>query len=315
MNLPRPTALGVKFLLFWLLLVAAFLATPYSNLFFLLLTFLTLLGALSFGWTARTLGWTARTGRGGITWHLDIPATAAGVGAIPATAAGVGASMRVAAEGAGALRAPRLRVVFEGPGGTRGVAFDQLPPLGRGIYRVSRAALESVWPTGLFRLSVPLRAPADFVVYPLPADQSRTGGAAGRDADLAGDLDGGLQPSGLREFRDGDDPRRIHWKASARRGAFVVQEWAGAAAAGREAVLDRRRDAESLEQALALLTALVLEARASKEPLTIHTQGLAATFGDTHRPWEECLRFLASAQCLPLSAPPPPPTSPGTRRL
>lgn len=307
MNLPRPTALGVKFLLFWLLLVAAFLATPYSNLFFLLLTYLTLLGALSFLWTARA-------GRGGITWHLR---------SIPPTAAGLGAGLQ--SDASAALRSPHLRVIFrvilkgpgDGPGdaGPRAVALGRLPALGRGIYKIERATIESVWPTGLFRAALPLRAQAEFVVYPQPASLRESGSAEGLLADLAGDREGGMQPSGLHEFREGDDPRRIHWKASARRGGFVVKEWAGAEARGREVQLDRRRGAAALEEALSLLAALVLEAREAKEPLTLHTQGLVATFGDHHRPWEECLRFLAAADCLPPAAPPPPPTSPGTPRL
>jgi uncharacterized protein (DUF58 family) len=30
---------------------------------------------------------------------------------------------------------------------------------------------------------------------------------------------------GVREFRQGDDPRRIHWRSTARRGALVLSEW------------------------------------------------------------------------------------------
>ena len=51
----RPTGLGIKALLFYLLLVGAFLATPYSNLFFLLLVFLTVLGVCNIWWTHRNV--------------------------------------------------------------------------------------------------------------------------------------------------------------------------------------------------------------------------------------------------------------------
>ena len=40
---------------------------------------------------------------------------------------------------------------------------------------------------------------------------------------------------GVREFREGDDPRRIHWRSTARRGALIVSEWR--AEQGRQAVL------------------------------------------------------------------------------
>ena len=46
----KPTALGVKAFLFYLLLVTAFFAAPYANHFFLLLSFLTILGALNLAW-------------------------------------------------------------------------------------------------------------------------------------------------------------------------------------------------------------------------------------------------------------------------
>ncbi len=40
---------------------------------------------------------------------------------------------------------------------------------------------------------------------------------------------------GVREYREGDDPRRVHWRSTARRGALVVSEWR--AEQGREAVI------------------------------------------------------------------------------
>ncbi len=40
---------------------------------------------------------------------------------------------------------------------------------------------------------------------------------------------------GIREYREGDDPRRIHWRTTARRGTLTVSEWR--AEQGREAVI------------------------------------------------------------------------------
>ena len=47
MSRVRPTGLGVKGLAFYAVLVGAYLASPYFNLFFLLLTFVTVLGLLN----------------------------------------------------------------------------------------------------------------------------------------------------------------------------------------------------------------------------------------------------------------------------
>ena len=41
----RPTRFGIKSVVFYLVMLGAFFAAPYSNLFFLLLAFLTLAGA------------------------------------------------------------------------------------------------------------------------------------------------------------------------------------------------------------------------------------------------------------------------------
>ena len=48
-----PTALGWRGAAFYVTLVGAFFAAPYSNLFFLLLSFLTLLSLLNVWWTTR----------------------------------------------------------------------------------------------------------------------------------------------------------------------------------------------------------------------------------------------------------------------
>ncbi len=292
MSLPTPTALGVKALLFYLLMLGAYVATPYSNLFFMLLTFLTVLGALNVVWTLRNAS--------------GMRATVEEVEPVPAGAAlplrgviesdGVALAIEMEVEGAGTLRLP-----------------GELKPLPRGIYRVGRTRLVSTWPLGLLKVARPVDAPKELIVYPEPADLTE---ARGGDGDhLPGASSDYLQPAGLREYRPGDEFRAIHWRATARRGRPVVKEWDGGAGSGSEVVLDRRTDVESLEESLSLLSALACMAREQKEPLTIHSQELSATYGSGHRPWRDCFAFLAAALTLPSDAAPPPPTSPHVTRL
>ena len=69
---------------------------------------------------------------------------------------------------------------------------------------------------------------------------------------------------------------------------------------------------------LALLViggALALAAREEKEPLTVHSQGLAATYGPGHTPTEDLLRWLAEVRRLRPGGRPPPTVSPGILRL
>jgi uncharacterized protein (DUF58 family) len=192
------------------------------------------------------------------------------------------------------------------------------PPLRRGLYPVARARLVTTWPLGLFLARRPLPAPAELVVFPAPASRPEAHGGGGPLGELCGfrTVQGGLlQPSALREYRPGDPVRRIHWKASARRGELVLQEWEGGTGNGYEVVLDRRTDEETFEAGLSLLSALALAAREEKEPVTLHTQGLSATFGPKARPWPDLFRFLAGASTLGPEAAPPPPAPPEVPRL
>jgi uncharacterized protein (DUF58 family) len=304
----RPTSLGIKAALFYIVLLAAFFAAPYANLFFLLLAFLTIQALVSYVACRRNL-----TGVRAIVDELD---------PVPAH---TGAPVSVTLHGGNRTRFAlgiRLELEDQPPlvlaggvvkGETR--VAGRVPPLPRGVYPVKRASLFTTWPLGLYRLFTPVRAPAELVVYPAPAQLTGEGNAGIGDVYSALGGEGFLQPSALREYRPGDELRLVAWKASARRGSFVIKEWEGGSGAGHEAVLDRRTDPESLEQALSLLSALSLAAKEQKDLLTLHSQGLSATFGRQRRPWRELLTFLARAEALPADAPAPPAVSPDVLRL
>ena len=127
--------------------------------------------------------------------------------------------------------------------------------------------------------------------------------------------EGDLQPSGLRDHREGDSLRSVHWRASARRGKLVVLEWEGGGGEGLEVVLDRRCSSEILEEALSDLSALVLYAREAKEVLAIRSQDLNVTFGEGHEPFDRALYFMAEAQPIAADGQAPPSTSPTVLRL
>ena len=156
------------------------------------------------------------------------------------------------------------------------------------------------------------------MIYPAPAELATTRDGSGGVGDLydaLGAADGFLQPSNLREYRPGDELRLVHWKASARRTELVVKEWEGGTGSGHEVVLDRRCEPAALEEALRVVSALALAAKEQKELLTVHSQGLGATFGAGQRPWRELLEFLARAEALDKGAEPPPPVSPSILRV
>jgi uncharacterized protein (DUF58 family) len=307
-RLPVPTLLGIKALLFYALLGGAFFAAPYLNLFFLMLSFLTVLGILTLLWTAGSL-------RG----------VSAEVRSIEFTPAGIGAEVRANVDARRRVRgAVSLSLDVEGRGrvavpagqeGARSAIDGRLPGWSRGIYAVRSADLTSTWPIGMLRVRRPVSAPGEVVVYPKPADLTEAVSGEGGIGSIFGGSGGGNQPSQLRDYRPGDELRQVHWKATARRDGPVVTEWDGGAGSGAEVVLDRRADPEEFEDALSLLAAATLAAQETKETLTIHTQGLSATYGTGHEPLSTALRFLAGTTALPGDGPPPPPASPEIPRL
>lgn len=295
----------------YVVIVTAFLAAPYSNVMFLLVGFLTL------QWVLCTL-WTLANVRGVTAELSELPP-------VPA-----GAPTSIAAT----LRAPgrtrfQVTVELELEDGTRiagalaclareGRLELELPALPRGVHAVRRCLVSSSYPLGVMRARRVVPGPRELVVYPQPSAlvTARSGSRAlaellGSNAAGAGDL----QPSSLRDHRDGDELRSVHWRATARRGSLVVREWEGGGGEGLEVVLDRRAEPEALEAALELLSALAQLARTNKELLALTSQGLQATYGDGHRPWSDALRYLAAAEALPADGPPPPPVSPSVTRL
>ncbi len=314
------TLFGVRSLVFYAAVVVAYVSAPYVNLFFLLLAFLTLLWILSFVWGATSLR--------GLTVQIDdAPAVMAeSAASIPVrfdASRGrlfdVNASMDLVVPGQKKpLRASACVHVLE----DRKRAHIEVPGLSRGLYDVQRVDAWSTYPFGLLRRRMPLmEAPGEIVVYPRPTTVGdATGGRTAEDfvRDMLGSNvsgEGDMQPSGLRDHREGDSPRSIHWRASARRGKLVVLEWEGGGGEGLEVVLDRRCSEEVLEEALSDLSALVQYAREAKEVLAIRSQDLNVTFGEGHEPFDRALYFMAGAQSVPAGGQAPPSTSPTVLRL
>jgi uncharacterized protein (DUF58 family) len=102
----------------------------------------------------------------------------------------------------------------------------------RGLFRFTALRVSTKFPFGLFRKSRMVPLVNEVLVFPqvvpiarvpLPLGQTvgdRLDGQRGRHGEFYG----------LREFREGDDPRDIHWVSSARRGRAVVREYQDEAA-------------------------------------------------------------------------------------
>ncbi|MGC2063047.1 MAG: DUF58 domain-containing protein, partial [Thermodesulfovibrionales bacterium] len=96
----------------------------------------------------------------------------------------------------------------------------------RGLYPTVSLTMESSFPFILFYAKRRVDIVKDVVVYPAYYDIDLKG-----DTPLAAEGSGRIQPARtgddmvhIRHFRDGDDPRQISWKATAKRSGLMVRE-------------------------------------------------------------------------------------------
>lgn len=105
----------------------------------------------------------------------------------------------------------------------------------RGRCRFRGFVVETTFPFGLFVKSREIDVPDAAIVYPrvdMPVElPALRGGGSGEGAMRRGI---GEEFYGLREYRSGDDRRRIYWKGSARRRQLLVRETAQGAASSVE---------------------------------------------------------------------------------
>lgn len=117
-----------------------------------------------------------------------------------------------------------------GPGPGEWNARITLHPLRRGYLRLTGLALTRPDPLGLFRIHLPVPCEHSLLVlprrYPAPRldlpgrRQYQPGGMT-----LASSVGDSQEFIGLREYRSGDPPRRIHWPSWARSGRPQVKEY------------------------------------------------------------------------------------------
>lgn len=117
------------------------------------------------------------------------------------------------------------RLTLSGAIANRRVAVD-LPALPRGVHVLGPTSVARTDPMGLFAHRFTSAGADPVVVWPHTVAVQPVLAAAGLDGPSTPDLaaTGGFDFRGLREFAPGDDPRRIHWASSAKRGDFVVKE-------------------------------------------------------------------------------------------
>ena len=144
------------------------------------------------------------------------------------------------------------------PGAERLVTWEHTFPA-RGRQRLPGVRVTTRFPFGLFVKAGPVELDADVLVFPAiaPVTGERPGPAMGDGASAARRRGRGADLHNLREYRDGDDPRLIHWRVSAKTGTTMVRELAADTTDDVCVVLrGRGADASRLERGLSRAASL-----------------------------------------------------------
>lgn len=132
----------------------------------------------------------------------------------------------------------------------------------RGRYHFEGFRIATKFPFALFRKSRDAAAPGEIIVFPAIypiRPPPPTGVHGGEDARSRRGRRGEF--FGLRELRDGDDSRDIHWRSSAHKGRLMVREYEAEAQRRAAVLIDNALpDGASLEEEEALERAISMAA-------------------------------------------------------
>jgi uncharacterized protein (DUF58 family) len=155
----------------------------------------------------------------------------------------------------------------------------------RGRHRLHAVRVSTTWPFGIFEKRYDLRAPQDVLVVPAPQrDDLPPEGGLRDDGAAPAARSGRAELRELRVFRPGDDPRAIHWRASARAGQTMAAEREGDGGEAIAIALDAGgARADVFERALRVASAALVDARFARVELHAGQRVLASAAGDADR--------------------------------
>jgi uncharacterized protein (DUF58 family) len=188
--------------------------------------------------------------------------------------------------------------------GTRALVSVEIAPERRGVFPLEEITLGTSFPFGLFHKERDLDREGELVVWPRSDRAVRPPSTTGRRARGAAERAAAATGArgdyrALRPYRPGDDPRDIHWKATARVGEPVVREYARDRGDTLHLVLDLRLVADeeggSAETAVEICAALAAAASRRGEPFTLTTSDARLIAGSGRAQLERTLDLLARA--------------------
>lgn len=176
------------------------------------------------------------------------------------------------------------------------------PRRGRQAFR--RIHFVTRFPFGLFEKTRIVAARESCVIFPAVSEEGgrRLARGAGQDGFRKHRL--GEEMVGLRRKLDDDDPRRIHWRVSARAGEWMVTEYAERLDRPLALFFDNRGPAGAAFEAAVERTASMIWS-ASRTGRTAHLYSWHAAFHESgSQQLHAALTFLAEVQPLPAGSEP-----------
>jgi uncharacterized protein (DUF58 family) len=187
-------------------------------------------------------------------------------------------------------------------------------PARRGILHLTGLRLSTRYPFGLFETWRFLERPSELVVYPalVPAPAIDLD-APSEGAEVRGARHGhGLEIAGLRDYRDGDDARAIHWRRSATLGELVIRDRERFETPRVSLILDNARpDAahaswdDAFEHAVSVAAAVAAATLRRGVSVEICTRGSRSPFVLAGSPPDPLWRFLALLPAIDAADAPP----------
>lgn len=162
----------------------------------------------------------------------------------------------------------------------------------RGRARLPVLRITCTAPFGMFRTWTWVDLDAPVLVYPRPAGGARVPEVPGYDTGSTQTEHGQDELAWLRDFREGDSPRQIAWKAYARGAPLLVREYRGAAARRREFDFDALTGMD-VEARLSQLTRWIVDAVARGESWILRLPGSEPLEGTGPEHRDHCLARLA----------------------
>lgn len=146
-----------------------------------------------------------------------------------------------------------------------------LMPSRRGRWPLGPALVHTSDPLGILWSDTSVGDAEKVPVWPAIVDLSATAGALMGHADrvVLGARSPSADDAALRDYREGDDLRRVHWASSARRGTMLVRSDERAGRRPATVILDLARDSVALEWGISAAASIGIAVLTSGHPVRL----------------------------------------------